>query len=89
MEWIEGIRDKTVGLDTAPLIYFIEKNQPYLKAVRPFFELVDRGGCSVVTSIVTLLEVLIHPFRNGDVALAQQYRDILLSAKNVTTVLVD
>jgi len=26
MEWIEALRGSVVGLDTAPLIYFIEEN---------------------------------------------------------------
>jgi predicted nucleic acid-binding protein len=48
----------------------------------------DRGEFSVVTSIVTLLEVLVHPFRRGDTRLAQQYRDILLDAESLTTIFV-
>ena len=30
MEWINQLRGKIVGLDTAPLIYFIEQNPTYL-----------------------------------------------------------
>jgi hypothetical protein len=26
MEWVDGLRGSVVGLDTAPLIYFIEEN---------------------------------------------------------------
>jgi predicted nucleic acid-binding protein len=75
-------------LDTTPLIYFIEENPVYLDMVCPFFEAMDNGDFSVVTSIVTLLEVLVHPFRHGDTVLAQQYRDILLNAKGLTTLLL-
>jgi predicted nucleic acid-binding protein len=46
----------------------------------------DRGEFSVITSMVTLLEVLVHPFRCGDADLAQQYRDILLYAEHLTTI---
>jgi predicted nucleic acid-binding protein len=88
VEWIAALQGKVVGLDTAPLIYFIEENQTYLETVRPFFEAMDWGEFSVVTSIITLLEVLVHPFRYGDTALAQQYRDILLSAEGLTTILL-
>lgn len=88
MEWIGALHGKAVGLDTAPLIYFIEENPIYLARVRPFFEAMDRGDFSVVTSIVTLLEVLAHPFRRGDTELAQQYRDILLNAEGLTTILL-
>jgi hypothetical protein len=42
MEWLEALRGAVVGLDTAPLIYFVEENPTYLPFVRPFFEAVDR-----------------------------------------------
>jgi hypothetical protein len=38
MEWLIQLQDQVVGLDTAPLIYFIEQNEAYLKPVRAFFE---------------------------------------------------
>jgi predicted nucleic acid-binding protein len=86
VEWVTALRGKVVGLDTTPLIYFIEENPAYLSMVLPFFEAMDRGEFTVVTSIVTLLEVLVHPFRHGNVQLAQRYRDILLNARGLATV---
>ena len=86
MGWLATLRGKVVGLDTTPLIYFIEENPTYLKLVSPFFEAIDQGEVSAVTSIVTLLEVLVHPFQHGDAALVQQYRDILLNAQGLTTI---
>jgi predicted nucleic acid-binding protein len=86
MEWIETLRGAIVGLDTAPLIYFIEENPTYLPIVRRFFEAVDRCEFRVVTSVLTLTEVLIHPLRHGDHNLADQYRRILLHASQVMTV---
>ena len=88
MEWIAALRGQVVGLDPTPLIYFIEENPSYVGRVSPFFEAMERGEFSVVTSVVTLLEVLIHPFQRGDQQLAQQYRDILLEAKGLTMVLL-
>jgi predicted nucleic acid-binding protein len=86
LEWIAQLRGKVGGLDTAPLIYFIEENPLYLDIVRPFFDALDLGLLSAVTSTVTLLEVLVHPFRQGDMKLAQQYRDILLNAEGLTMI---
>jgi len=31
MEWLAQLQGQIVGLDTAPLIYFIEENSTYLK----------------------------------------------------------
>lgn len=86
MEWIESLRGTLVGLDTAPLIYFIEEHPTYLPVVRPFFQAVDRGEFQVVTSVLTLTEVLVHPLRLKDQSLADQYRRILLHASHVATV---
>ena len=88
MDWLDDLRGQRVALDTAPLIYFIERHPVYLAQVRPFFQALDRGELRVVTSTVTLLEVLVHPFRRGDVVLLQQYRDILLDVQGLDTISV-
>lgn len=74
MEWINDLHGKTVGLDTAPLIYFIEENPSYIETVRLFFEAMDKGDFQVVTSTVTLLEVLVHPLRCNNRELAAESR---------------
>ena len=84
MEWINDLQGKTVGLDTAPLIYFIEENPAYIETVKLFFEAMDRGDFLVVTSTVTLLEVLVHPLRSNNRELATEYRDILRNSKLMT-----
>lgn len=84
MAWLDRLKDKTIGLDTAPLIYFIEQNPDYIKTVHEFFSSMDRGEFRVVTSTLTLTEVLVHPLRNGNVRLARQYQDILLNQNYLT-----
>ena len=81
MGWIDSLQGKTVGLDTAPLIYFIEENQNYIEVAKLFFEAMDRDEFKVVTSTITLLEVLVHPLRRKNSKLASEYRDILLNSK--------
>ncbi|WP_147068735.1 type II toxin-antitoxin system VapC family toxin [Microcystis aeruginosa] len=65
MEWLMQLQGQVVGLDTAPLIYLMEQNQAYLGLVRAFFGAVSRGEFQVVTSTLTLTEVLVHPLRSG------------------------
>jgi predicted nucleic acid-binding protein len=86
MGWIEDLHGKTVGLDTSPFIYYIEGKPGYVEVLRLFFQMVDKGQISVVTSIVTLLETLVHPFRNGNTELARQYREILFHTGGLTTI---
>ena len=75
-----------MGLDTAPLIYLIEQNEAYLGSVRAFFQAMSQGEFQVVTSTLTLTEVLVHPLRSGRLELAHQYREILLDQENLSIV---
>ncbi|HAI68945.1 MAG TPA: PIN domain nuclease [Gammaproteobacteria bacterium] len=89
MEWVKALQSgQIVALDTAPLIYFIEEHPTYLPIVAPFFEKLDQSEIAVVTSVITLSEVLVKPLRDGETQLAQQYRDILLNINGLTTIKV-
>lgn len=86
MEWMTQLQGQIVGLDTAPLIYFIEENPVYVHLTDAFFEAMSRGEFRVVTSVLTLTEALVYPLRQGNLALAQQYRDILFNQASLTTI---
>lgn len=77
---------KTVFLDTAPLIYFIEGHSEYQLILSRLFDFNDKGGFSFITSSVTLLEVLVKPLREGQKTIAEQYRDILTTAPGIELV---
>lgn len=89
MEWIEALRGSTVGLDTGPLIYYIEEHPTFLTKVRPFFEAAERNEFRIVTSFITLIEVLVHPLRVGRPELAEDYRNILLQSPVLTAIPID
>jgi len=86
MEWLMELNGQIVGLDTAPLIYFIEQNEAYLSLVHDFFRAMSQGNFQVVTSTLTLTEVLVHPLRSGHPELPDQYREIILDQENLITV---
>ena len=77
-------RVRRLFLDTAPVIYFVEKNPLYTARVKPIFGLIDRGELHAVTSPITLAECLIHPYRFHRPSVALQFRDVIVSGKNVT-----
>jgi len=89
VEWIEALRGSTVGLDTGPLIYYIEEHPTFLAKIKPFFEAAERNEFRIVTSYVTLIEVLVHPLREGRPELAEEYRNILLQSPALTAVSLD
>ena len=85
MEWVAELRGSIIGLDTAPLIYLIEERPICLPALQAFFGALSRGEFTVVTSALTLTEVLVHPFRQKNYGLAEEYRRILLHASHIET----
>ena len=86
MEWIDSLRGEIVAIDTAALIYFIERHPVYISKLKPFFAAVDRREFRAVTSLVTLIEVLVHPLRKGMDALVREYQDILLRSPTLSSV---
>ena len=81
----DELRGSRICIDSAPFIYFIEKDPKYLNTIKPLFAEIDAGNIDAVTSTITLLEVLVIPFKTGNASLAKKYREILLHAEGFTT----
>ena len=77
MELIEIIKNKTIFLDTAPLIYYIEDNTLYSKVLDKLFELNLNMKVQLMTSTITLLEVLVIPLKTKKYDLAEKYKSLL------------
>lgn len=75
-----------VGVDTALFIYLIEEDPLFLPVVLPLFREADEGKRELVTSALTLLEVLVVPYRTGDRPLAQRYEALLTTSRGVRLV---
>lgn len=75
-----------VYVDTNAVIYRVERTEPYLAASAPLWDALDAGLVSIVTSELTLLEVLVKPLREGNTALASLYRTVLLGTAGFTCV---
>jgi predicted nucleic acid-binding protein len=71
------------GVDAAVFIYLIEENARFLRVVRPLFAEADRGERVLVTSAVTLLEVLVVPFRTGNREFAERYENLITRSRGV------
>lgn len=75
-----------LGLDTAPFIYFVERNPAYVDLVREVVRRISLHAFSGHTSVITLTEVLVQPLRLGNTALAQRYRRFLSRSRNLSLV---
>jgi predicted nucleic acid-binding protein len=71
-------------LDTAPVIYYVERNPAYAALVDDIFDRIDAGTLHAVTSPVTLAECLVVPLRQGLRQAQQDFTDLVVSGANVT-----
>jgi predicted nucleic acid-binding protein len=71
------------GVDTVSFVYFIEEHPKFLPMILPLFREADEGKRSLVTSSLTLMEVLVVPYRAGNRALAQRYEALLTRGRGI------
>ena len=92
--WLVNIDDAlrgvaTLFLDTAPIIYLVEKHPRYLDVVRPIFEHIDAGTIRAVTSPITLAECLVQPYRLDQTDLQQAFVTAIIRGKHTDFVSID
>jgi predicted nucleic acid-binding protein len=74
----------TLFLDTAPVIYYVERNPTYAALVDDIFDRVDAGTLHAFTSPITLGECLVVPIRQGLLQVQRDFTDLIVSGANVT-----
>jgi predicted nucleic acid-binding protein len=80
---IDDLGAGPVGVDTAIFIYFIEEHDRFLRTIAPMFAAADAGKLEIVASALTLLEVLVVPYRAGNIELAARYEAVLTRSRGV------
>ena len=80
---IQDLIGKTIFIDTAPLIYFIEGHTEFQPTLRQLFTAVDSEECSLISSTITVLEVLVKPLRENRIDLVDIYTGILMNSKGI------
>ena len=67
-----------VYVDTAILIYSVEANPDYRELLRPLWLKLKASELEVISSELSLMEVLIVPLRHQDTVLVQDYEQLML-----------
>jgi predicted nucleic acid-binding protein len=78
---IEELLGNKVCIDSSPIIYFIEKHPKYHGVLHPLFAEINAGSIDAITSTLSLLEVLVLPFKTDNKFLTEKYYEILLHSK--------
>jgi len=66
-------------MDSAPIVYFLEKHPQFARIFRPLFEAHAAGRVQFAVTTISIAEVLTGPLQAGDEALAERYRAVLES----------
>ena len=72
----------SIGLDTSPFIYFVERHPLHVDVMREVFKRITSGDFQASSSVITVTEVLVQPLRRQNKTLADEYRDLLYNAAN-------
>ena len=70
-----------IYIDTAPIIYSVEKHPDYAPSLRPVWAASKSGAIQVITSELALLETLVGPLKHGDSELADVYSELLTATE--------
>jgi predicted nucleic acid-binding protein len=73
-----------IFVDTAPLVYLMEGQGLRAEKVAGLLELSTKVNATWVTSLVTYMEILVLPTREGQAALAGKYRDFLTNSDQIS-----
>jgi uncharacterized protein len=71
--------------DTNLFIYLVEGKGAHMKSVIRLAERMDERGDQLITSALTLGELLVHPVAQGDDEMAQRYENVLRSRATVVS----
>ena len=71
------------GLDSNILIYFIEGNPHYLDSVKKIFSMIEAGKNQGVCSTLSLMEILVEPYRKQNETLVNEFYGLLTTYPNL------
>jgi predicted nucleic acid-binding protein len=76
-------RHRRIGLDTSVFIDHLQSNPKYLAYTNLIFSWLEHPGSTAITSTITMTELLVHPYREGDEPLANDFYALLSTYPNL------
>jgi predicted nucleic acid-binding protein len=78
-----------IGLDTVVFIYHFEENKRYSPLTMVLLKLIESEEKIGVTSIISLLEILVKPIKNGREDLVREYEFVFETFPNLSYIEID
>jgi predicted nucleic acid-binding protein len=79
-------KHRSIYLDTSAFIYFVEKHPRYFPVCEELFSEIEAGRTKASTSTLTLLEVLVQPYRQKNDELVLKFYALLTTYPHLTWV---
>ncbi len=76
-------RHRRIALDTSIFIYHLEPNPKYLAYTDAIFSWLERSESKAITSTITMTELLVLPYREGDEQRANDFYGLLSTYPNL------
>lgn len=86
---MDAIPPGPIAIDSNVLVYWVEDHLEYAPILQPLFNAADSGERTIVASSLTLLEVLVDPYRKRNVKLAERYEHILTHGRGLVLAALD
>ena len=83
------LKAKFIGIDTSCFIYLFEQNPQFEPLCRLLFNLAGNNKISLITSVISLTEVLVKPKQKNDQEMASNYQSIFLETPNLRVCQLD
>jgi predicted nucleic acid-binding protein len=80
---------KHVGLDSMCFIYHFAGRREYLPLTETLFGLVEKGDIQAVSSIISVIETLVAPEKQGRQLVAYEYEKSFRTLPNLTVAPID
>jgi predicted nucleic acid-binding protein len=82
-------RRRRIAIDTSVFIYELEANPRYAALADEIFSWLEEPGHTAVTSTITMTELLVQPYRDGDEPRVDRFYGLLATYPNLEWVAPD
>ncbi|MGC1310222.1 MAG: type II toxin-antitoxin system VapC family toxin [Phormidesmis sp.] len=89
MGFLDSLEGDRIYLDANIWIYALEAVSEYSQMLAPLFEAADTGSITLVTSELSLAEILVKPIKQANVLEQALYSEAIISNDSLTVVPVD
>jgi predicted nucleic acid-binding protein len=76
-------KHQRIGLDTSVFIFEVEESRKYIEIVHAIFRWLEKPGSYGITSTISMLELLVHPYRRSDLDTVNKFYALLSTYPNL------